>query len=248
MYIYILWVLPCMCDVCICFLPIPPFMHRREVGGWGRDPQKCTGRDWGMGSSTIEWALRPVVKYHLRRGVGLIKFVENGTRPQPPTSRIAWVFMLWFKYCCVNESLVYVYMCTYMYIYTHVHISVYMWDCGPCACMYMRVCIFTICMYVYIPCLMCGYGFWIYVHTYICIFNWMHIHIWLLYCTSVYIYICICNLQQIRFLYDMYIYIHISMILKCHCTCNSIISVYQCVVRAYPAQNMHEYVYVYIHT
>ena len=25
----------------------------REVGGWGRDPQKCTGRDWGMGSSTI---------------------------------------------------------------------------------------------------------------------------------------------------------------------------------------------------
>ena len=26
----------------------------REVGGWGRDPKKCTGRDWGMGSSTIE--------------------------------------------------------------------------------------------------------------------------------------------------------------------------------------------------
>jgi len=26
---------------------------QREVGGWGRDPQKCTGRDWGMGSSTI---------------------------------------------------------------------------------------------------------------------------------------------------------------------------------------------------
>ena len=25
----------------------------REVGGWGRDPQKCTGRDWGMGPSTI---------------------------------------------------------------------------------------------------------------------------------------------------------------------------------------------------
>ena len=58
----------------------------REVGGWGRDPKKCTGRDWGMGSSTISWALRPVVKYHLRRGVGLIKFLENGTRPQPPTS------------------------------------------------------------------------------------------------------------------------------------------------------------------
>ena len=26
---------------------------RREVGGWGRHPKKCTGRDWGMGSSTI---------------------------------------------------------------------------------------------------------------------------------------------------------------------------------------------------
>jgi len=25
----------------------------REVGGWGRDPKKCTGRDRGMGSSTI---------------------------------------------------------------------------------------------------------------------------------------------------------------------------------------------------
>ena len=24
-----------------------------EVGGWGRDPKKCTGRDWGMGSSAI---------------------------------------------------------------------------------------------------------------------------------------------------------------------------------------------------
>ena len=30
-----------------------PFVHTREVGGWGRDPKKCTGRDWGMGSSTI---------------------------------------------------------------------------------------------------------------------------------------------------------------------------------------------------
>ena len=28
-------------------------MIKGEVGGWGRDPKKCTGRDWGMGSSTI---------------------------------------------------------------------------------------------------------------------------------------------------------------------------------------------------
>ena len=25
----------------------------REVGGWSRAPKNCTGRDWGMGSSTI---------------------------------------------------------------------------------------------------------------------------------------------------------------------------------------------------
>ena len=30
-----------------------PFAIHGEVGGWGRDPKKCTGRDWGMGSSTI---------------------------------------------------------------------------------------------------------------------------------------------------------------------------------------------------
>jgi len=63
-----------------------------EVGGWGRDPKKCTGRDWGMGSSTIQWNLRPVVKYQLRRGVGFMKFLENGSRPQPPTSPYTYVF------------------------------------------------------------------------------------------------------------------------------------------------------------
>ena len=48
---------------------------RGEIGGWGRVPFNET------------YALRPVVKYHLRRGVGLIKFLENGSRPQPPISR-----------------------------------------------------------------------------------------------------------------------------------------------------------------
>jgi len=28
-------------------------LREPEVGGWGRDPKKCTGRGWGMGSSTI---------------------------------------------------------------------------------------------------------------------------------------------------------------------------------------------------
>ena len=36
-------------DVSICGKPDAG----REVGGWGQDPKKCTGRDWGMGSSTI---------------------------------------------------------------------------------------------------------------------------------------------------------------------------------------------------
>jgi len=45
-----------------------------EIGGWGRVP--------------FNEMIRPVVKYHLRRGVGLIKFLENSTRPQPLTSRI----------------------------------------------------------------------------------------------------------------------------------------------------------------
>jgi len=39
---------------------------RGDIGAWGRVPSN--------------------VKYHLRRGVGFIKFLENGTRPQPPTS------------------------------------------------------------------------------------------------------------------------------------------------------------------
>jgi len=33
--------------------PVPLRGAGWEVGGWGRDPKKCTGRGWGMGSSTI---------------------------------------------------------------------------------------------------------------------------------------------------------------------------------------------------
>jgi len=39
--------------VCACVTSISSAHPWREVGGWGRDPKKCTGRDWGMGSSTI---------------------------------------------------------------------------------------------------------------------------------------------------------------------------------------------------
>jgi len=46
---------------CRIYMHVSSIMHlsskqlntSREVGGWGRDPKKCTGRDWGMGSSTI---------------------------------------------------------------------------------------------------------------------------------------------------------------------------------------------------
>ena len=43
---------------------------RGEIGGWGRVPFY---EPYAPSLSTI-------------RGVGLIKFLENGTRPQPPTS------------------------------------------------------------------------------------------------------------------------------------------------------------------
>ena len=44
-------------------------------GGLGSRPKKMYGERLGDG-----------VEYHLRRGVGLINFLENGSRPQPPTS------------------------------------------------------------------------------------------------------------------------------------------------------------------
>ena len=41
----------------LCSIDIGPLniclLNRGEVGGWGRDPKECTGRDWGMGSRTI---------------------------------------------------------------------------------------------------------------------------------------------------------------------------------------------------
>jgi len=36
-----------------CLFAVQIRTSHREVGGWGRDPKKCTGRGWGMGSSTI---------------------------------------------------------------------------------------------------------------------------------------------------------------------------------------------------
>ena len=44
-------VLQSVCGVRGCLIMYTSYY--REVGGWGRDPKKCTGRDWGMGSSTI---------------------------------------------------------------------------------------------------------------------------------------------------------------------------------------------------
>ena len=32
---------------------VQPIASGGEVGGWGRDPKKCTGSIWGMGSSNI---------------------------------------------------------------------------------------------------------------------------------------------------------------------------------------------------
>ena len=48
---------------------------RGEIGGWGRVPFH---ENYAPSLSTI-----------LRRGVGFMKFLENGSRPQPPTSPAA---------------------------------------------------------------------------------------------------------------------------------------------------------------
>ena len=65
-----------------------PFPRRTggRGGGLGSRPKKMYGERLGDGVEYHLMSPRPVVKYHLRRGVGLINFFENGTRPQPPTS------------------------------------------------------------------------------------------------------------------------------------------------------------------
>ena len=51
---------------------------RGEIGGWGRVPFNETYAP----------------SFHLRRGVGFMKFLENGTRPQPPTSRHSPIYVM----------------------------------------------------------------------------------------------------------------------------------------------------------
>ena len=42
-----------LCVRCLLITESPKTPGHERWGGWGRDPKKCTGRDWGMGSSTI---------------------------------------------------------------------------------------------------------------------------------------------------------------------------------------------------
>jgi len=58
--ILVCFAVTCITLVCVCVCVCERERERkkrdyvqREVGGWGRDPTKCTGRDWGMGASTI---------------------------------------------------------------------------------------------------------------------------------------------------------------------------------------------------
>ena len=55
-----------------------------ERWGLGSRPKKMYGERLGDGVEYHLIALRPVVKYHLRRGVGLIKFLEMVLDPSPP--------------------------------------------------------------------------------------------------------------------------------------------------------------------
>jgi len=55
-------------------------------GGLGSRPKKMYGERLGDGVEYHLMKPTPRRKYHLRRGVGLIEFLENGTRPQPSFS------------------------------------------------------------------------------------------------------------------------------------------------------------------
>jgi len=79
-------------------------------GGLGSRPKKMYGERLGDG-----------VEYHLRRGVGFMRFLENGSRPQPPTSRINMCEMI---YCYVlRASFVCVGGCARMCDMTHSFVS-----------------------------------------------------------------------------------------------------------------------------
>ena len=51
-YVY-MCIQPSYMHICVHILYICAHVYTREVGGWGRDPKKCTKSIWGMGSSTI---------------------------------------------------------------------------------------------------------------------------------------------------------------------------------------------------
>ena len=88
-------------------------------GGLGSRPKKMYGEIFGDG---VEYHLmnpRPVVKYHLRRGVGLIKWYSTpspnisqyiflGLDPSPPPLH-TWCL-------CVCVSVTYMYIFTYIYM------------------------------------------------------------------------------------------------------------------------------------
>ena len=56
----------------------------RRGGGLGSRPKKMYGEYLGDGVEYHLIALRPIVKNHLRRGVGLIKFLKMVLDPRPP--------------------------------------------------------------------------------------------------------------------------------------------------------------------
>jgi len=59
------------------------YIRAGEVGGWGRDPKRGEIGGWGRVPFNELYAPSFSTIYD---SVGLIKFLENGTRPQPPTS------------------------------------------------------------------------------------------------------------------------------------------------------------------
>jgi len=106
---------------------LSPCLHQTRGGGLGSRPKKMYGERLGDGVEYHLMSPTPVVKYHLRRGVGLIKFLENGTRPQPPTS------LMVLDPSTPPLRLIYAHTHIYTLTRTHTHTHIHTGVEAPCS-------------------------------------------------------------------------------------------------------------------
>jgi len=189
---------------------------RGDIGGWGRVPFNET---YAPSLSTI----------FLRRGVGFIKFLENGTRPQPPTSPCDMTHsshlcsaMMHVCLCvcvcvCVNETSAW---CTrVLYINTNAYVYKYIWKYWIHSIYRsnqseMKVCIANppakaSTAKSALSCRKCVCEY-IHIYTYVCVYIYTYTYV----CICIYIYSdrlscvceCVCRCRIIK-----YVHMHIYM-------------------------------------